>query len=178
MTRRAPVAVLALLPALVLSGCSSNGKKAAASPAPTSLQIISTTATPRPTPTVHVITPQEAAQHYLKIVAPSNAAGDALGKITASGQYTFAQIRTPLTIYVASLDKFARDLLAYNWPTNAKPIAQRLAAAVLQDRIAFKSPLVQHGDQTAMQVWNATPNTTASNGIATEMRIALGLPSN
>jgi len=166
-----------LLVVLALSACSSSGKAVSPSTS-TSISPSTTTSAPRPTPSVHIITKHEAAQHYLKIVAPSNAAQVVISKIIDTGNYTFAQVRAPLTSYVTSLDKFARELLAYPWPASVKPIAARLAAAILQDRIKAKGPLYEHSDEAAMQVWNATTFDGPSTGIATEMRIALGLPSN
>lgn len=176
---------VALIAASVLlaAGCS-NGKPGA---------VVTVTATPpkvattsvaavavKPTPTIHVITQAEAARHYLQIVAPSNAAIVAMNKaVNADPNGRIGgEVRRPIQAYVTSLDMFARNLLAYQWPAATMPIAQRLAQAVLQDRIEFENVLSTTTDDAATNAWNAIPTNEPSTGIATEMRISLGLPSN
>lgn len=180
-----PLAAATVLVLMITTACSSG---TAARTAPVSPSAATATATTRPastppstsaTPTATVAarpTVKMAGQHYLVLAAHMNVAGKALGD--AAGWTRLSTVRKPLTRYAAALDVFARGLLSYDWPPTAMPVAKRLASAVLRHRADMKGVLASTSDSEAVTAFNRALDRDASTGIATELRIALGLASN
>jgi hypothetical protein len=156
-------------PSAVLSVATSSTAARTASPSTTAPTVARSTVPAVPTVKV-------AGQHYLQLVAPANRAGKALDD--AAGWTRLSTVRKPLTGYITALDVFSRGLLSYPWPASAMPAAKRLATANLAMRADLKRVLSSQSDVEAVGKFNAAIERDQSIGIATELRIALGLPSN
>jgi hypothetical protein len=127
------------------------------------------------------LTKAEAAQRYLRIVAPSNKTGEklnALGKGQLDGH--------PLTTRVSSAyraaaladeratRKFMGDMLAVNWPADIQPVAGK----VVEDCAPLVTTLhLLSKAKTAEDVQNAWDADTSSNASAQLIRVMLGLPA-
>jgi hypothetical protein len=169
---------------LLLAGCSGNDEgtgSAAESQSPsvsaTVPSVISetaavATASPSPSSTTATVTPGEAAERYLALVADYNAAFFAAESESQSDAPDLARLRALSQEAADALVAFVREMEATRWPADLQPYADALTKSTRADI----APWQASAKAASLDAWWEV-EFPPEDGASARMRTALGLPT-